>query len=77
MTEICPICRGKGKIPYGAEALPNVVMPTTTSLPPTFVQCHGCFGRGWIEPYYHGYPDHNYPTYPIPMTTDPIQSNVC
>lgn len=78
MVEICPICRGKGKIPQDSELLPNVVIPSTTNPIASLVQCHGCHGYGWIEPYYHGYPDYcpKYPVYPW-ETTDPVQPNVC
>jgi len=85
MVEICPICRGKGKIPQDSELLPDVVIPSTTNPSAFLVQCHGCFGRGWVEPYYHNYPDYYplnphcpmRPIHPYPQTTDPIQPNVC
>jgi len=35
---ICPICKGRGKIPSG-----YVTTGTGT------VVCHGCGGKGWVE----------------------------
>lgn len=77
MVEICPICRGKGKIPQ--DFISDVVIPSTTNPSASLVQCHGCHGAGWIEPYYHSYPDYCPPVHPIyPYhTTDPVQPNVC
>lgn len=46
--EICPICKGKGKIPNPQ----NVTAPTE-------ITCYGCDGKGWIP-----VPDNYYPPYP-------------
>jgi hypothetical protein len=64
MTEICPICKGKGKIPYEREIHPDVVIPSTTNMEVRMAQCHGCNGKGWISPNNeHWYPP-DYPIYP-------------
>jgi len=77
MVEICPICKGKGKIKQEPNDIPGVITPSTTGQIDSMVQCHGCLGFGWIVPYdtrpRPGYPDPfpifpsyppSYPSYP-------------
>ena len=37
----CPVCNENGKVCYPPEAV--------ATAGPTYVVCHGCGGRGWVE----------------------------
>ena len=50
MVEICPICKGRGKIKQEFNDIPGVVTPSTTGQTDLIVQCHGCLGLGWVSP---------------------------
>jgi len=79
MVELCPVCKGRGKIEQQSDVLPDVVIPSTTSPSRLFVPCHGCNSRGWVNPDGVGhYPD-CYPRYPVypHQTSNPIEPTVC
>jgi len=40
-AEICPICKGEGKLQLGT--LPSTTYTVNTKI------CHGCGGKGWVE----------------------------
>lgn len=44
-AEICPICKGKGKVKIVA---PEVLKEVTTDMIQGYETCHGCGGKGWI-----------------------------
>jgi len=69
MLEICPICKGRGKTRKFEEDHPDVVIPTTTSVYHNSI-CHGCGGKGWVNPF----GDYTYkpsPSYPSNVGVDP------
>ena len=54
-SEICPVCKGKGKKVKAVEG----------SIKTENISCHGCEGKGWITIH-----DNNiqwYPSYPQPV----------
>ena len=65
-AEICPVCKGKGRIPE------NYPVPYCDTPSKKLKVCHGCGGNGWIEvsdPQQY-YIDPQYPWWPhYPQTT--------
>jgi len=44
MTENCPICYGRGRLPIYDGSTQPIVLRFATKQP-----CHGCGGKGWVE----------------------------
>ena len=60
-AQMCPVCKGRGKIPGHKDMGSTVIENGKT--------CHGCDGRGWVEvggddPPYWTVPYQPWPSYP-------------
>ena len=44
----CPVCDGKGRVPYGFYVMGNYVPPDSTSRSEWGEVCRSCYGKGII-----------------------------